>query len=65
MNKEELKYQLEKSQVEVASLKLRIKTIKRRRKQESAKRRLLQLKESIYITNKEYICGEDNGNNNL
>lgn len=42
MNKEELEYQLEKSQVEIASLKLRIKTIKRRRKQESAKRRLLQ-----------------------
>ena len=42
MDKEELEYQLEKLQVEVASLKLRIKTIKRRRKQESAKRRLLQ-----------------------
>ena len=42
MNKEELEYQLEKTQVENASLKLRIKTIKRKRKQESAKRRLLQ-----------------------
>ena len=56
MDKEELEYQLEKLQVEVASLKLRIKTIKRRRKQESAKRRLLQQRIDMVI---EYI--NDNG----
>ena len=39
---EEMQYQIEKGNVLSDSLKLRIKTIKRRRKQESAKRRLLQ-----------------------
>lgn len=39
---EEMQYQIEKGNVLSDSLKLRIKTIKRRRKQESSKRRLLQ-----------------------